>query len=192
MTCYGSDRKKNLVDAADLSYGCEHLVVVSWFELHFHVLRKFFRTGLRYISASDRERLMGHKGEYLDDAYYKPNLDQLLAEYRKVVPELTVHSPEIIGEERMATLEGELAETRKAFEALKDATVGRMMRDLEAAGVDTSKSPHELAVEMGLVEAQSAQKVIDEEELVTHLSYGWKFVVQLNNGSGKIIIERAA
>jgi len=34
--------------------------------------------------------------------------------------------------------------------------------------------------------------VIDEEELVTHLSYGWKFVVQLNNGSGKIIIERAA
>jgi len=23
MTCYGLDRKKNLVDAADLSYGCE-------------------------------------------------------------------------------------------------------------------------------------------------------------------------
>ena len=162
----------------------------GWHELHFHVLRKFFRTGLRYISASDRERLMGHKGEYLDDAYYKPNLDQLLAEYRKAVPELTVYSPEIIGEERMATLEGELAETRKAFEALKDATVGRMMRELEAKGVDTSKTPHELAVEMGIAEARPEQKVIDEEGLVAHLSEGWRFVAQLNNGSGKIVVEK--
>ena len=95
-----------------------------------------------------------------------------------------------LGWKDAATLEGELAETRKAFEALKDATVGRMMRELEAIGVDTSKSPHELAVEMGIAEARPEQKVIDEEGLVAHLSEGWRFVAQLNNGSGKIVVEK--
>jgi len=34
------------------------------------------------------------------------------------------------------------------------------------------------------------QKVIEEPELVAHLSGGWRFVAQLNNGSGKIIVEK--
>jgi len=73
--------------------------------------------------------------------------------------------------------------------------------------VDTSKTPHEIAKEMGLLEqlgrptseeeatalirgGGAEQKVIEEPELVAHLSGGWRFVAQLNNGSGKIIVER--
>ena len=123
--------------------------------------------------------------------------DKLKEQYRLAIPHLTVE--EFVGEERMATLEEELAETREAFETLKGATVGKMMRELEAAGVDISKTPHELAKERGLVgqwkkeiEAAggSTQRVIDESELVAHLSGGWRFVAQLNNGSGKIVVER--
>lgn len=33
---------------------------------------------------------MGHKGEYLDDAYFKPRIDELLNEYRKAIPHLTI------------------------------------------------------------------------------------------------------
>lgn len=182
-----STRWSNMLDRAGLGQkGRKHRIY------HFHSLRKFFRTALERagVSKSFRERLLGHSGEYLDASYFDPAFEELLASYRTAAMELTVHSPEIIGEERMATLEGELAETRKAFEALKDATVGRMMRELEAKGVDTSKSPHELAVEMGIAEARPEQKVIDEEGLVAHLSDGWRFVAQLNNGSGKIVVEK--
>ncbi len=95
----------------------------------------------------------------------------------------------------------------KAFEMMKDITIGDAYRQLEALGVDTSKTPHELAKEMGVLErlleegpgeeigellrrGKAEQKVIDEEGLVAHLSGGWRFVAQLNNGSGKIVVER--
>lgn len=37
---------------------------------------------------------------------------------------------------------------------------------------------------------RAEQKVIDEAGLVAHLSGGWRFVAQLNNGSGKIVVEK--
>ncbi len=178
----------------------------KWRDYRFHVLRKFFRTAMEYagVSKSFRERMLGHAGDYLDSAYFGPEFDKLKEQYRKAIPHLTIE--EFIGEERMQSLEEELAETRRAFEVLKDATVGRMMRQLEAAGVDTSKTPYEIAKEMGLLEAlgksaseeamalirggRAEQKVIEEPELVAHLSGGWRFVAQLNNGSGKIIVEK--
>jgi len=162
----------------------------KWRDYRFHTLRKFFRTAMEYagVSKSYRERMLGHAGDYLDSAYFGPEFDRLVEQYRRAIPHLTVE--EFVGEERLATLEEELADTRKAFEALKDATVGKMMRELAEAGVDTSKTPHELAVEMGIVEARPEQRVIDEEGLIAHLSEGWRFVAQLNNGSGKIVVEK--
>jgi len=179
----------------------------KWRDYRFHVLRKFFRTAMEYagVSKSYRERMLGHAGDYLDSSYFGPEFEKLCEQYRKAIPHLTVE--EFVGEERMKSLEEELAETREAFKILKDATVGQLKRRLEAAGVDTSKTPHEIAKEMGLLEAlgrpmsgeevtalikgdRAEQKVIEEPELVAHLSGGWKFVAQLNNGSGKIIVER--
>jgi integrase len=64
----------------------------TWHKLHLHTLRKFFRTNLEQagVSTSFRERLMGHKGEYLDDAYFKPRVEELLNEYRKAIANLTI------------------------------------------------------------------------------------------------------
>ena len=180
----------------------------KWRDYRFHTLRKFFRTAMEYagVSKSYRERMLGHAGDYLDSAYFGPELDKLKEQYRRAIPHLTVE--ELVGEERMGNLEGELAETKerlaeamKAFETMKDATIGALRREVEAAGVDTSKTPHEIAKEMGLVDqwkkeieaaGGSAQKVIGEGELVAHLSEGWRFVAQLNNGSGKIVVEKSA
>jgi len=116
----------------------------KWRDYRFHTLRKFFRTALEYagVSKSYRERLLGHAGEYLDSAYFGPEFNKLKEQYMQAIPHLMVE--EFVGEERMATLEEELADTRRAFEALKGATIDRMIGQLEAAGVDTSKTPQRL------------------------------------------------
>lgn len=171
---------------------------------HFHVLRKLFRTSLERagVSKSFRERLLGHAGEYLDASYFAPAFEELLSNYRTAVGELTIEETGV-SEERVSGLEGELGETKerleemtKAFESMKEITVGKLTRELEAAGVDTSKSSHELARDMGVLEelreeAKSIQKVIPEAELISHLDKGWKYIAQLNNGSGQIVIEKA-
>ena len=172
---------------------------------HFHSLRSFFRTrlGAAGVDKSLRERLLGHSGEYLDASYYSPEFDELLAAYRSGVNELTVYSPEVVGEERMGALEAELAETKKAFEALKKGTIGRMMGQLAAAGVNTSKSPHELAREMGVLERlreeaeemkreaeNLTQKVIPEDTLQDYIDDGWRFVAALSNGSSRVVVEK--
>jgi len=189
----------------------------KWRDYRLHTLRKYFRTALEYagVSKSYRERMLGHAGDYLDLSYFSPEFGKLREQYRLAVPHLTVE--ELVGEERMGDLEGRLAETQerlaemtKAFEGMKEITVGKLMRELEEAGIDTSKTPHELAKEMGVLERlrrdemsrgeiealvrgdQAKQKVIGERELVAHLSEGWRFVAQLNNGSGKIVVEKQA
>jgi len=62
----------------------------SWSKLHFHTLRKFFRSNCIGVDASFRERWMGHKGLYLDASYFKAEENLHLAKYRKVVPYLTI------------------------------------------------------------------------------------------------------
>jgi len=67
----------------------------NFHQLHFHTLRKYLRTNLELagVSKSFRERLLGHKGEYLDEWYFKPQTQALLNEYRKAIPHLTILEP---------------------------------------------------------------------------------------------------
>ena len=64
----------------------------SWFVLHIHTLRKYFRSNCIGVDASYRERWMGHKGLYLDASYFKAEEPLHLAEYRKVIPHLTIYA----------------------------------------------------------------------------------------------------
>jgi len=43
----------------------------SWFKLHIHTSRKYFRSNCISVDASYGERWMGHKGLYLDASYFK-------------------------------------------------------------------------------------------------------------------------
>jgi integrase len=58
----------------------------------FHAFRKYFNTCLVNcdVNVTIKEMLMGHSVR-LDDAYYRPNEKQLLAEYSKAINELTIN-----------------------------------------------------------------------------------------------------
>jgi integrase/recombinase XerD len=58
----------------------------------FHAFRKYFNTCLANcdVNVTIKEMLMGHSVG-LDDAYYKPTENQLLAEYSKAMNELTIN-----------------------------------------------------------------------------------------------------
>jgi integrase len=60
------------------------------FKLHFHVLRKYFRSNCINVDASYRERWMGHQGKYLDMSYFKAEENLHLNEYRKTISHLTI------------------------------------------------------------------------------------------------------
>jgi integrase len=57
---------------------------------HIHVLRKWFRTKAEELTPSIRERLLGHKGGYLDESYFRVNEEQLLNEYKKIHASLLI------------------------------------------------------------------------------------------------------
>jgi len=60
--------------------------------LHFHTLRKWFRTRLEgYLTRSQITHLMGHlKKEYLDGSYFRPPSDDLIASYKAAMHRLYI------------------------------------------------------------------------------------------------------
>ena len=139
--------------------------------LRFYTMRKFFRTSLELagVSSSFRERMMGHKGGYLDDAYFKPHLEQMLVEYRKAIPHLT------IAKGREKTIEEQKTEAKK-------------MLELAGYGPDILAMIKQRKVAPD-VEEKKEQQIVDEDKLPNHLSHGWRFVACL--GNGKCVVERA-
>lgn len=70
----------------------------GWNELHFHTLRKFFKSECINTAIPNQysEFWMGHTGGYLDASYFRENLKEHLAEYSKAIPNLTVKSGDVI------------------------------------------------------------------------------------------------
>ena len=85
--------------------------------LHIHTLRKYFRTWLEVAGVSQgfRERLLGHKGGYLDESYFRPMLDQIKAEYVKAIPFLTIEAEG----EQVKQIQKELEEERRKRELIE-------------------------------------------------------------------------
>lgn len=140
--------------------------------LHFHTLRKFFRTSLELagVSKSFRERMMGHKGEYLDDSYFKPHLEQMLAEYRKAIPYLTIAK----GREKKPP-EEQKEEAKRILElAGISPDVVALIKQRKAASDEPEK--------------KKEQQIVEEDKLPNHLSHGWSFVACL--GNGKCVVEK--
>jgi len=154
----------------------------TFYKLHFHTLRKYFRTNLELagISKSFRERLLGHRGEYLDESYFKPQIQALLNEYMKAIPQLTILEPigeyeEIrkrqlldtarllgFGEERLKRLEEVLARAKNVDEAIEE------FKKLQEEPGDPSKR-------------NNVKIVNGEKELIQHLENGWSLVKELNH-----------
>jgi hypothetical protein len=155
----------------------------TFYKLHFHTLRKFFRTNLELagVSKSFRERLLGHKGEYLDDAYFKPQIQALLNEYRKAVPNVTImestaeyeemRKKQVIdtarllgfGDERLKRLEEVLARSKNVDEAVEEFKKIREEPD------DPPQQNNHVKIVNG------------DKELIKHLQQGWTLVKELNH-----------
>lgn len=151
--------------------------------LRMHTLRKFFRTSLELagVGRAFIARLMGWKGEYMDESYFKPYIEQLLAEYRKAIPNLTImeepsledmrkkqllDTARLLGfpEERLKKLEEILAKTENLEEAIEH---------FRKLGENNQNNNH---------------KIIGENELIDYLNQGWQIVAELKDG--RIIIRK--
>jgi len=74
----------------------------KWYLLYVHTLRKYFRSNCVGVDPTYRETWMGHKGGYLDDSYFRAEEPMRLAEYRKVIPHLTIYPTPNVDEKKQA------------------------------------------------------------------------------------------
>ena len=106
-----------------------------------HGFRKRFATVIkleRKISWAVSERLLGHK-KYLDQEYFDPSLDNLFAEFKKVIPALTI-SAEERQRIKIEKLEGEKSELEKKIPDLVNEAVDRIKDELIQNGWKTEQS----------------------------------------------------
>ena len=166
----------------------------TWHILHLHTLRKFFRKNLENagVSASFRERLMGHKGEYLDASYFRPQIEELLNNYMKAIPNLTIMERvdetqmlkrqarmqlrqlmelKILPEEEFKRLDKRLARARNLDEYYQEI---KKLKDEEF----TEPNGNGPYINDNGYEA----KVVDESQLLEHVERGWDVVKELNDG----------
>jgi len=162
-----------------------------------HTLRKTFRKVL-YQSGMDpdmAEAIMGHKlagskGSYFD--YH--DMDEIAANYMKAnFSRATVAiTDETVKEIRRQQLRRDMKELYGLdLEEVLKPRVARLNRPLT---VDEELETLEGKVRelWGMKQTRNReQKVIHERELEKHLAKGWRFSASLNNGSGKVIVEKA-
>lgn len=162
-----------------------------WHTLHFHTLRKYFKT--QCVNAGVRrpylEFWMGHKGAYLDNSYFRANLKEHIREYEKAVPLLTVYRVGVqekklrvkamidfaklqgYNEEKMRKLRDVLARAKDLDEGIREFR--RFQQQEQLLGVTNNN--HEV--------------VTGEKQLLEKLEAGWKLVQPLN-GDKYLIQQR--
>jgi len=150
----------------------------KYYELHIHVLRKFFRSRCVGVDPSFREHWMGHKGGYLDEAYFRAEEERHLAEYRKAVPYLSIYATETKEEDRRKRALLDFAR----FQGWSDERITKLQEILQRAKVD------EAAEEFRKLEEQPKplnggygyDVVLGEAEMLKRLNEGWTLERGLN------------
>lgn len=164
----------------------------GFYQLHVHVLRKYFRTMLEgYLTKSQIERLMGHlKTEYLDGSYFKPPDQELITAYKKAMHRLMILKDTASEEERKR----QLLLTAKLL-GLPDDKI-KKIEEILSRPITIEEAVEEIR---GLIQgakedymtnggARRIKIVRSDEELIHHLERGWRIVRELRDG--RIILER--
>ena len=156
----------------------------TWFKLHLHMLRKYFRSNCIGVDTSYRERWMGHKGLYLDASYFKAEEPLHLAEYRKAIPHLTVYA--IPTEERK--LKSEMLLNFAKLQGYEDDQL-RKLADILARAKDMDEAITEFRRLKD--DSASAKHLIihGEPEFIRRLDEGWNLVQSLNQD--RFLVERS-
>jgi integrase len=158
------------------------------FVLHFHTLRKFFKTACTNANIRREyiEFWMGHAGIGLDDSYFRASVQDHKREYQKAIPYLSITE----AQKEMNAVE--LAK-QQALTALRVALTPEAYRQLEPL-ILQAKSTQEINETLDKIRSENehrepndCQKIVDESELSEWLRKGFKFVAVLP--SGKILIS---
>jgi len=67
-----------------------------WHDIHLHTLRKYFETQCTNaaVKTAYREFWMGHTGRYLEESYFRGEVETHIEEYTKAIPYLNILAPE--------------------------------------------------------------------------------------------------
>ena len=162
------------------------------YQLHIHSLRKFYRTQLERAGVS-RTVISLWMGQVtgLDVSYFRPSEPQLVEEWRKAEPFLSLSQREDV--ERIK----------------RDVVLEAMRRLAQSFGIDPMKARIEKHRELGREPTSEEEiemiqneikrlrhgnsdpkKIVDEDELERYLAEGWD--VQTVLPSGRILIRKMA
>lgn len=145
-------------------------------EFSIHSIRKFFKTRTEQVMKPiNVETLMGHSTG-ISDSYYRPTEKELLQDYLKAIPHLTISEIEEVRRDSQLSrkqLEGRLGQLEDLVSKLI-AEKGQSNPSPDRSHTSGTSSIH-------------TKRVVSTEELPQFLDAGWDPVMSLP--SGKIIIQ---
>jgi integrase len=144
--------------------------------LHLHTLRKWFRTQLEGVMTSSYiERLMGHTSTaYLDSSYFRPPEEDMIAAYRRAIPNLTILEDVQSEEFQRKQL------IRQAALLLPEEKL-RRLQELLAREKNIDVAVEEFRKLREQPEKNGTYNVVNSEsEMLRKLQEGWELVRELN------------
>ncbi len=146
-------------------------------EFSIHSVRKFFKTRAEQVMKPiNVETLMGHSTG-ISDSYYRPTQKDLLEDYLKAVPLLTISEAEEVRRESKISRQ-QLEERLGQLEDLVSRLVA--LKGEQVLSQDHNRSE-------GTSKRNSSKKVVRADEIEKFISEGWEPIMSLPDG--KIIMK---
>jgi len=146
-------------------------------EFSIHSLRKFFKTRAEQVMKPiNVETLMGHSTG-ISDSYYRPTQKDLLEDYLKAVPLLTISEAEEVRRESKISRQ-QLEERLGQLEDLVSRLVA--LKGEQVLSQDHNRSE-------GTLKRNSSKKVVRADEIEKFISEGWEPIMSLPDG--KVIMK---
>lgn len=141
-------------------------------EFSIHSIRKFFKTRAEQVMKPiNVETLMGHSTG-ISDSYYRPTEKELLEDYLKAAPLLTISEAEEVRRESQLSRQ-QLEERLKQLEDL----VSRLVAEKGQQVLSQGQSRNE-----GTSNSNPSKKVVKAEEVEKYIEQGWEPMMALPDG----------
>jgi len=141
-------------------------------EFSIHSIRKFFKTRAEQVMRPiNVETLMGHSTG-ISDSYYRPTEKELLEDYLKAVPLLTISEVEEVRRESQLSrekLEGRLKQLEDLVSQLVTEKGGQVLAQGQNRNEGTSNN-------------HASRKVVKAEEIEKFMAEGWEPMMTLPDG----------
>lgn len=141
-------------------------------EFSIHSIRKFFKTRAEQVMKPiNVETLMGHSTG-ISDSYYRPTEKELLEDYLKAVPLLTISEAEEVRRESQLSrqqLEERLAQLEDLVSQLVAEKGGQVLSQGQSRNEGTSNR-------------NSSKKVVKADEIEKFMNEGWEPMMTLPDG----------